>query len=389
MKKTAKESKQQIYLLSAAHLLHDTYTSFLAQALPLLIEKLGFSVTLAGLLSVIQRIPSLFNFLIGILAENMKARYLVIFAPAVTTVAMSLIGVAPGYTILAILLFVSGLSSALFHVPAPVMVKKLAGNRLGRGMSFFMLGGELARTIGPLVIVGVVSVWGIEGTWRLIPFGIASSVVMYARLRHINISGDLPAKKEKNHYWHIFRRFLPVFIAIAGITFFQAGMKSSLTFYLPTFITGRTGDFMFSGISLSVLQLAGALGTFYSGSISDRIGRKTTLVIICLASPVLMWVFIHSQGIWTIPILVLLGFFLMAPTSVFLAIVHELKTEHLSFVNGVYMSLNFFINAVMVMAVGFVSDLAGMEKTFRIVAVVALLSVVFALQLPGRVRKHL
>ncbi len=382
-----KKINSKIYLVSGAHLLHDTYTAFLAQALPMLMTKLGFSTTLAGVLAVIQRIPSMFNFLVGILAENVKARYFVIFSPALTAVAMSLIGVAPGYGFLAILLFVSGFSSTLFHVPAPVMIKKLSGDRLGRGMSFFMLGGELARTLGPLVIVGAVSLWGIEGTWKLMPFGLLASFILYLKLRRVDISQNLPVEKERGHYWKIFRKFLPVFLAIAGITLFQAGMKSSLTFYLPTFITAKTGNYEFSGISLSVLQLAGAAGTFYSGTFSDRIGRKTALFIITLVSPVLMWLFIHTSGIWTLPVLVILGFFMMAPTSVFLAIIHELKTEHLSFVNGVYMTLNFFINALMVMLVGYVSDHLGMETTFKLAAVFAVFAVFFAMRLPGVIRK--
>ena len=69
---------------------------------------------MSGSLSVIQRIPSLFNPFIGILAEKVRVRYFVIFAPAVTTIAMGLIGVAPSYTVLAVLLFVSGISSTFF-----------------------------------------------------------------------------------------------------------------------------------------------------------------------------------------------------------------------------------------------------------------------------------
>lgn len=389
--KTDKDKRKSdhygIYLISAAHLLHDTYTAFLAQALPLLMNKLGFSTTLGGMLSVVQRIPSMFNFLVGILAENVKARYFVIFSPALTAIAMSLIGVAPGYIFLTLLLFVSGVSSTLFHVPAPVMIKKLSGNRVGRGMSIFMLGGELARTLGPLVVVGIVSIWGIGGTWRMIPLGLLASLVLFLKLRHVSINKNIPAEKGKGYYWKIFVRFLPVFMAIAGITFFQAGMKSSLTFYLPTFITQRTGNYEFSGLSLSILQLAGAAGTFYSGNISDRIGRKTTLFIITLVTPVMMWIFLHTSGWFTIPLLVVLGFFMMAPTPVFLAIIHELRTEHLSFVNGVYMTINFFINSTMILLVGYVSDQLGMETTFKIAAIFAIFAVFAALRLPGIIRK--
>ena len=373
-----------VVLVSSAHLFHDTFSSFLAQALPILIDKFGISKTLAGLLSIVQGIPSLFNFLVGIMVENIKARYLVIFAPAVTSVAMSLIGVAPGYIFLVILLFISGISSALFHVPAPVMIKKLSGSRIGKGMSFFMLGGELARTLGPLVIVGVVSLWGLEGTYKLIPFGLAASVFLFIKLRKIDISSSFEGAGTKPEYWKIFKKFLPVFIAIGGIIFFRAAIRASLTLYLPVYITKNGGEYWFSGVSLSVLQLAGALGTFYSGTISDKIGRKSSLLIITIASPLLMYISSFIQGFWTLPLLILMGIFLIASTPILLAVVHELETERLAFVNGVFMTINFTMGSLMVLLVGIASDVFGINFTYKASAFVGLLAVGFVIFLPGK-----
>lgn len=376
-----------VVLVSSAHLFHDTFTSFLAQALPILIDKFGISKTLAGLLSIVQGIPSLFNFLVGIMAENIKARYLVIFSPAVTSVAMSLIGVAPGYIFLVILLFISGISSTLFHVPAPVMIKKLSGSKIGKGMSYFMLGGELARTLGPLVIVGVVSLWGLEGTYKLIPFGLAASVFLFIKLRKVDISSSFEGARTKPEYWKIFKKFLPVFIAIGGITFFRAAIKTSLTLYLPVYITENGGEFWFSGVSLSVLQLAGALGTFYAGPISDKIGRKSSLLIITIVSPLLMYISSFIHGFWTLPLLILMGVFLIATTPIFLAIVHELETERLAFVNGVFMTISFTMSSLMVLLVGIASDFFGIIFTYKASAFVGLLAIVFVLFLPGKPKR--
>jgi len=371
-----------VILISLSHLIHDVYTSFLAPVLPLLIEKLNISLFLSGFLSVVQRIPSLFNPLVGILAENMRVRYFVIFAPAVTTIAMGMIGIAPTYIILVILLFVSGISSTLFHVPAPVMVKKISGQRTGMGMSFFMVGGELARTLGPLIVVATVEQWGLEGTLRLIPFGLLASFILWIKLRNISVSEEI--KPIKPNYTRIFIRFLPVFLTLAGITFFRGAMKSSLTLYLPVYLTGKGMELWGAGISLSVLQLAGAAGTFLSGSISDKIGRRSTLVIVSLMSPILMLLFINSSGIFSVILLVLIGIFLVAPQSVNLAVIHDLDTRHLPFVNGVYMMINFFINSVMTLAVGGLSDRIGMDKTFFIAALLAFPSIIFALRVPRK-----
>lgn len=372
-----------VVLISFAHLLHDIYTSFLAPILPLLITRLNISLFLSGLLSVIQRIPSLFNPFIGILAEKVRVRYFVIFAPAITTIAMGLIGIAPSYTILAVLLFVSGISSTLFHVPSPVMIKKLSGQRLGMGMSFYMLGGELARTLGPLIIVAVVEIYGLSGTFRLIPFGLLASGILWYKLRNISISEEVKSEVRPD-YFAIFRKFLPIFMTLAGITFFRGAMKSALTLYLPVFLTAKGSELWMAGISLAVLQLAGAAGTFYSGTISDKIGRRTTLVIVSIVSPVLLLLFLRSEGIVSMLLLVLMGFFLVAPQSVNLAIIHELKTKSLPFVNGVYMMINFFISSVMTMGVGALSDKIGLDRTYTIAALLAFPAIIFSLMVPKK-----
>lgn len=383
--KKARFQSGNVIIISFSHLLHDIYSSFLAPILPLLIDKLGMSLTAAGLLSVIQRIPSLFNPFVGIMAENMKIRYFVIFAPALTTIVMSLIGLAPGYLILAILLFVAGFSSTLYHVPSPVMIKRISGDKLGKGMSYFMVGGELARTLGPLIIVAAATHWGLEGTYKLIPFGILASIILFFRLRKIDLREDFIKTKEKPEYYKTFIKFLPTFAILGFMIFFRGAMKSALTLYLAVYLTEIKGNTLwFAAIALSVLQLAGVLGTFTSGTISDRIGRRTTMVIITMITPFLMWLFLNAHGVLTFPVLIVTGFFLVAPGPVMLAIIQELKTKHLAFVNGIYMTITFGFNSLMLLLVGVFSDHFGMEKTYIIAGLVATLSIPFAFMLPKK-----
>ena len=112
----------KILALSIGHFIHDVYSSFLSPLLPLLIEKLSLTLTQAGFLSTIMQLPALLNPYIGVLADRISVRYFVILAPAMTAVPMSLIGVAPSYSSLLLLLFITGISVSIVHVPAPVMV---------------------------------------------------------------------------------------------------------------------------------------------------------------------------------------------------------------------------------------------------------------------------
>ncbi len=154
-------------LISFSHFVHDLYSSFLPPLLPLIIEKLSLTLSQAGLLSFVMQVPAMLNPFVGLFADNKKvARWLVILAPSFTAVPMSLITVAPSYSLLLILLFLSGISAALYHVPSPVLVAGYSGTRKGRGMSLFMSGGELARTLGPMVAVRRYHGWvWTDSTW--------------------------------------------------------------------------------------------------------------------------------------------------------------------------------------------------------------------------------
>ena len=101
-----------VVTISAAHAVHDTYSGFLPPLLPAFIETLSLSKAEAGSLMLFVRAPSLLQPFIGHLDDRISLRYLVILTPAVTATAMSLLGLAPGYAVLALLLLVAGLSSA-------------------------------------------------------------------------------------------------------------------------------------------------------------------------------------------------------------------------------------------------------------------------------------
>ncbi len=382
MQKESKFKTGDIILVSLAHNLHDIYSSFLAPLRPLLIEKFGITLAVASLWDLIQRIPWLLNPLIGIIAEKVAARYFIIVTPAITAITMSLLGVAPSFTVVSILLFVAGISGALFHVPSPVMIRRLSGNKTGKGMSYFMFGGELARTIGPLIITGAVSLWGLEGTWKLMPFGLVASFILYFRLKNIKISSDIHKNSVTESFWKTFKNLLPFFVILIGITFFRAIMKSGLTAFLPVyFYTDKGESLWFANSALAVFQLAGAAGTLISGTLSDRIGRKSSLLIVAIITPVLMYLFTITSGIMTFVLLMLLGLFIFAPTPILLALVQDIGKEKPVFINSIFMTISFITSALSVFISGLLGDWIGLANTYKIAAVLALGAIPFVLML--------
>ena len=77
-----------VVTIGLAHALNDTCTSFLAPLLPALIAKLAMSKTQAGLLAFLQSSPSLFQPVIGHLADRANLRCAVIVAPGIAATMM-------------------------------------------------------------------------------------------------------------------------------------------------------------------------------------------------------------------------------------------------------------------------------------------------------------
>jgi len=238
----------QVLTISSGHFIHDVYSAFLAPLLPTLIEKMSLSLTQAGSLSAFMQIPAIMNPLIGHFADKYNLRYLVIIAPALTATLMSIMGLAQSYTVLAILLLLTGVSVAFFHAPAPAMVGQISGRRLGKGMSWFMGGGELARTVGPLVAVWAYSTWALEGMYRVMVIGWLTTAILIWRLRNIPIRA-----RKQGSLQSVLPKLRTLFLPLGIIIFFRMFMVVSMTTYLPTFMKQNGASLFRGSLFLSIL----------------------------------------------------------------------------------------------------------------------------------------
>jgi FSR family fosmidomycin resistance protein-like MFS transporter len=372
----------RVLTITAGHAVHDTYTAFLPPLLPVFIANLSLSNTEAGLLTVFMQGPSLLQPFIGHLADRVSLRTFVILAPAVTAAVMSLLGVAPGYAVLALFLVVVGLSSASLHAVGPVIAGNLSGRSLGRGMGFWMVGGELGRTLGPIVIVSAIRLLTLEGTPWLMVAGLLASAVLYIRLQ--DVPGRPPNAGQGLPWRQALRGMGPLLVPLTGIIVARAFMVSALTTYLPVFLSEEGADLWFAGASLSVLEAAGVVGALLGGAISDRLGRRWVLLISLLTTPLLMFVFLAVKGWLQLPLLLVLGFTALSVTPVIMALMQESFPENRALANGVYMSLNFGLRAGVVVVLGALGDLFGLRLAFTASAVITLLGLPFILLLPGQ-----
>ena len=375
-----------VLTISIGHAIHDTYTAFLAPQLPLIINRLLLTKAEAGLLSVFVQGPSLLQPFIGHLADRVSLRYVVILSPALTAAMMSLLTTSQSYAQLVLLLLVAGLSSACLHAVGPVITGHLSGHSLGRGMGFWMVGGELGRTVGPLVIVSAVALLAPERMPLLMLGGVLVSAILCTQLQNVQ---DHPTDTDQQLPWRqAIRAMRPLLLPLAGIIIVRAFLLSALTVYLPTFLTEEGASLWLAGISLSVLEAAGMAGALLGGSISDRLGRRLVLLVSMLVAPPLMLAFLVLDGWLRFPLLLLMGFTILSVTPVIMALVQESYPENRALANGVYMSMSFGLRSVAVVVLGGLGDLFGLRLAFVGSALVMLLGLPLLLLLPGKQAGH-
>ena len=373
----------RVVAVTSGHLTHDTFTAFLSPLLPLLIEKLSMTRAAAGSLMLFVQVPSLIQPLVGRLADRVNLRFIVILAPAITATAMSLIGIAPTYAWLALFLTIAGISSAFFHAVGPVLAGNLSGNRLGKGMSIWMVGGELGRMFGPLLIVSVVTAVSLERSIWIMGVGWLASIFLFFLLRDVDIKKPAPSAKVQD--WRTaLREMSPVMIPVVFVVITRSLMITAMEVFLPTFLTEIGDDLWLAGAALTIYEAAMVIGTFWGGTLSDHFGRRKLLLVSMIGVPILMLAFLQSASWLRLVLLFGIGLVTGPTTPVLLAIVQESFPEDRSFANGLYMASSFIIRSLASVLLGAFGDWLGLGTAFTISAIMVVFGIPFLSKLPRK-----
>jgi MFS transporter, FSR family, fosmidomycin resistance protein len=371
--------------ISAGHFIHDTYSAFLGPLLPSIINNLGISLAEAGGLATVLRASSLVQPFLGLLADRTDMRYLVVAAPTVTALCMSLLGIAPGYFAVVILLAISGLSSAAFHPPAAAAVTRSSGRNWGRGSSFYMFGGEMGRSVGPMFIVSVITYVGLQHSYfAAIPGMIASGLLFHQLRRKRRASVAAASVREIWEAMKVQRRPL---LLLSGLILFRSTSIQSIATFYAIYLTDRGSSLMYAGFALSMYELAGACGALFGGTLSDRFGRKRMMLISQILSGPLLWVALGlPDGTEGVIVLAIAGALALSASPVQLTLAQELLPGARSTAAGIVIFLGFEGTLVSTVVVGMVADWIGIGPALGFAVIASMLSIPFTLALPETTR---
>ncbi len=370
-------------IVSSAHAIHDTYSGFIAPLIPYLIERLSLLKVEASIFLFLYQGISILQPVIGHWADRINLRKIALFAPAVTGIFLSLLGTAPTYQIAMLYCLIAGVSSAALHAILPALVGTLSGKQLGKGMSFWMVGGELGVMFGPIIITAVIATTSIKYTPWLMIGGILVSVLLNFLLKGIphhnsakNGGQAIPAKE-----------LLAIMLPLGLIIIMRSLLRSSSEIYLPTFLKENGAGVWLSGASLSILQGFGVLGVILGGYANDRYGFRVVMLLSILFAGLSMLVFVSTSGLVQILSLTVMGAASLMVLPVGMAVVQKEFPENRSLANGIYLALLFAINAIASVVTGFMYDQIGGHQTFLITGLVSFLGIPFIFLLPAEKKK--
>ncbi len=369
-----------VTLMSAGHFVHDTYPAFVGVLLPLLIPKLGLSLAQAGLLASGIRWTTMLQPLMGYFADRTDTRYWVIVAPATTALFISLIGLAPSFLAVFVLLLLTGVSHAAFHPAAAAVVTRASGTRWGKGTSYFMTGGELGRALGPLYIAAVLTWVNLEWSWIAVVPGLVFSFLFYGRVRRSRGFGQ---RRTPGHLSTAIRRSQRPLLLLCTVIALRSVANATMLTFLPTWLVSQGADLVFAGIAMAAYELGGTAGAFVGGTVSDRLGRRSVIGLgLAVGLPVLAVAVLETPGPLQLAILAVAGFAVLSAMPVQIAFMHELLPENRSVATGITYFMTTGGAIVAAIGIGVIADLIGLQLALLLSIAIGLLAMPAILLLP-------
>jgi multidrug resistance protein len=263
----------------------------------------GSLVTSFGVARILMNVPA------GSLSERFGRRPLLIAGPLIISLAALLTGLASEFNQLIFFRFIQGLGSSLQTTTAMTVLADISTKETrGRSMSLYqgslLLGSSFGPTVGGLVgeYLGYRAVFFVYAALALLATLWAFSVVPETRGR-VSADERMGARGRgasdeagSRGVWGLFSNlgFMLVSFVTFTIFFTRTGSRSTV---LPLFGASTLGlGAGQMGFTLTMIAIFNLLTLNWSGTLSDKYGRKAVIVPACVVSGLALYAFSLSQS---------------------------------------------------------------------------------------------
>ena len=275
-------------------------------------------------------------------------------AVGLTAFAVSLIGLSSGIPLLALLVIVGGIGSAVMHPEAGKYAALLSGSRKSGGISIFQIGGAIGYAIGPVVIAHLLQSQGSRGSVIMIVPGIASVLILFALMRGLDAHAQRAQAEHRasipHGASHVDRTGVGLLVAGTALKYL---VGASFMTYLPNLVVSRGGSIAQAGIIVTLFLGVGVIGLYLGGWLGDRYGALPIAVASLFATAPVLYGFFALGGIAGLASLMLAGVLLNVQSAPSVAIVQRMLPRNLGMALGLMNGVAFGAGSALVTAVGF------------------------------------
>ena len=375
-------NKKVIFALFLIHFIGDFFQSFIRPLLPVMANKFDLSLAQVGLITGIATFMAfLIQPIFGYLADRYKTRIVLLVGSFVGAICIPMVGVAPYFWLVLLLIGLGSISSAIYHPTAAGMVSVYAGRRTGLAMSLFGLGGTLGFTLGPIVCSVYVTLMGMHRLPILTLFGVLVFAVLFIMIPASNGSG----LTQKDFFGSLKKSIAKVWkpiVLIWSIACSRALVEQALLTFIPVLTAAEGHSLMSVGSILSLFTVGGSVSALVCGHLADRFGFKPIYYFsFALSSPSLL-LFIQATGWQLYPLAFMSGFLLLATLFPALALAQKVAPEGRSLVSSIVMGLALGIAGLLMPLTGKIADVFGIRTVLNFVACIPLAAVFLIRYLP-------
>ena len=368
----------KLLTLMLGHLTVDSYVGIIPVLYPVLIGRFKLSLATVGLVSLAYSgMAAVSQPLFGVIADRFGTRFTGL-ALVWTALTFSLVGFVTSFPLLVALAFASGLGSGAFHPMGALDVRALLPAwRRSAGMSIYVTAGTVGVAAGPLIGIGVLGAFGMQGTGLLVIPGIATGGYLLWRMR-----GPLRAATGTVRAVASSQR-VPVFAlaAVIGVMMSRSWTVNVFQAFTPTWYKQLGYGPEFYGPLATTLVLASAIGTVGCGALADRYGRRTVILVTLVLSAPAILLFTAFPGPWAFGSAVLIGVLAASTAPLMLLMAQQLMSARAGLASGLVMGLGFVTGAIGIPINGAIADAIGLQKSLmtHVILVIATLAIAWFL----------
>jgi len=365
--------------LSAGHFATDFANGALPALLPFMVDRFHLSYTLAAAVMLASATSSsLIQPLFGLWSDRRGALWLLPSGVALAGIGVALAAAAPSYWLVLLLVVVSGLGVAAYHPEGSKFAAYASGQRRASGMSLFSLGGNVGYALGPTATTPLVIAFGLTGGLLLsLPCLVVASLLLLA-LPFLGrfapeVGGSVgPSGPDR-----------PGALALLlGVIGFRSVAWFGLVTFVPLWEVSLGQSKTHGSHLLSLMLLAGGLGTLAAGPIADRVGRRPVVIASMLATGPLILVYVLAGGIVGAIALALVGVCVISTFGVTMVMSQEYLPSRIGLASGLAIGLSIGLGGIAAVGLGALADSADLQTAMYAAAVAPVAGLVLAVLLP-------